>query len=269
MSKRLKQFLPYLLLSLLIHFLAVLYFKMPDKNPFAALQKENPIWIDLKNGKLEIADIAQPKVEETPLDPHFFGAYDSKVKEEQVAEKQGRGKIADDNKQKVEKKKEIQKQITEKLEKQDKGIVAMKESKQKPQPSFEEGEPGEAPADDFYPDFKRGKRTYLNVLRFPDVQYFVRLKRVFKLTFNPLAPLKEAYFANQITRGRIEAVLGVSLDASGNLAELFIFKSSGIEKYDQEALRTIKASSPFSTPPAKLLENDGLLRMSWTFTVYL
>ncbi len=267
MNRRLKQFLPYLILSLLIHFLALLYFRIPEKNPMEALQTESPIWIDLKNGKMEIADIAQPKVEERPTDPRFLGAYDSHVKEEQVAKRQGRGGVAGENKQKQKVQKE--KEVVEKLEKFDKGLVAVKESKQKPQPSFEEGEPGEAPADDFYPDFKRGKRTYLNVLRFPDVQYFVRLKRVFKLTFNPLAPLKEAYFANQISRGRIETVLGASLDAGGNLAELFIFKSSGIERYDQEALRTIKASSPFSTPPAKLLDKEGLLRMSWTFTVYL
>ena len=124
-------------------------------------------------------------------------------------------------------------------------------------------------AEDFYPDFKKGTHTYLNILRFPEVQYFVVLKRIFKTTWNPLSPLRELAFNNQISRGNLEVVLGVSVDGKGNLTEAFVFRSSGIPKYDAEALRTIRASSPFSSPPNKFLAKDGLLRMSWTFTVYL
>jgi TonB family protein len=67
----------------------------------------------------------------------------------------------------------------------------------------------------------------------------------------------------------VDVVLGVSVDRAGALAETFVFKSSGIPTYDEEALRTVRASAPFSSPPEKFLENDGVLRMSWTFTVYL
>ena len=131
------------------------------------------------------------------------------------------------------------------------------------------GSPSSALPDDFYPDYKKGSRTYLNVLRHPDIQYFVLLKRVFKTTFDPIGALRAAFTNNQITRGSVETVLGVTLDAKGNLAELFVFKSSGISEYDQETLRTIRASAPFSTPPQKLLDAEGVIRMSWTFTVYL
>ncbi|MDP2599916.1 MAG: TonB family protein [Deltaproteobacteria bacterium] len=272
-KSKLRQFLPYILLSLLLHVLAVIFFKSPEFDPSKELQAESPIWIDLKNNKYDIADIAKPKVEERPDDPRFLGVYDSKVKEQQVAERQGRkentGEKTEDRRQKTEDRKQKTEKEFEKLEKSDSGIVAMREPKKKPQRSFDEGSPGEAPPDDFYPDFKRGNRTYLNVLRFPEVAYFVRLKRAFKLTFDPYSPLREAYYANQISRGNIETVLGVSVDAQGNLAELFVFRSSGIESYDRETLRTIKASSPFSAPPQKLLDKDGVVRMSWTFTVYL
>ena len=263
-KNKLRQFLPYILLSLLLHILAVIFFKAPEFDPSKNMEAESPIWIDLKNNKYEIADIAKPKVEERSEDPRFLGMYDTKAKEQQVAARQGRREERTENGER-----KTEKQAFEKKEKSDSGIVAMREPREKPRLSFDEGSPGEAPPDDFYPDFKKGERTYLNVLRFPEVAYFVRLKRAFKLTFDPYSPLREAYYANQITRGSIETVLGVSVDAKGNLSELFVFRPSGIESYDREALRTIKASSPFSAPPGKLLDKDGLVRMSWTFTVYL
>jgi len=72
-----------------------------------------------------------------------------------------------------------------------------------------------------------------------------------------------------VTRGSVDVVLGVSVNKGGELAELFVFRSSGIPAYDEEALRTVRASSPFASPPDKFLAKDGLLRMSWTFSVYL
>ena len=67
----------------------------------------------------------------------------------------------------------------------------------------------------------------------------------------------------------VDVVLGVSVDGTGNLRELFVFRSSSISSYDREAMRTVRSSSPFSTPPDKFMDDDGLLRMSWTFTVYM
>ena len=68
--------------------------------------------------------------------------------------------------------------------------------------------------------------------------------------------------------GKIECVIGVSLDASGKIAELFVIRSSGMGGYDEEALQTLRDSSPFSSPPSEFMKS-GQLRMSWTFTVYL
>ncbi|MFA5812820.1 MAG: energy transducer TonB, partial [bacterium] len=142
-------------------------------------------------------------------------------------------------------------------------------SKQKPRPEKETSPGNGGSLDDFYPDFRRGARTYLNVLRYPEVEYFVRLKRAFKMTFNPEPSLREHFSQNLITRGSIDVVLGVSVDKMGNLTELFVFRGSGVPTYDKEALRTVRASSPFAQPPSKFTDDDGMLRMSWTFSVYL
>ncbi|MFH1829955.1 MAG: energy transducer TonB [Pseudomonadota bacterium] len=101
------------------------------------------------------------------------------------------------------------------------------------------------------------------------MEYFVRLKRAFKIAFNPIPALRNHFSYNRVTRGSVDVVLGVSVNRLGDLSELFVFRSSGIDEYDREALRTVRSSAPFSTPPEKFIDDDGLLRMSWTFTVYL
>lgn len=240
-------FQKFLILSLILHLLLLFFLKMPQ--PEAELFPKPPklLWIDLKKKAYEIVDVLPPAEESRPKDSKFVGMYDMTAQEETVAVAQGRSE------------QQKQKGSAEKIPSKDQDGFGMKGAD-----AFSEALP-----EDFYPNFQRGNHTYLNVLRFPDVQYFVRLKRVFKTTWNPESPLRKAAFTSKISRGTIEVVLGVSVDPKGNLAEAFIFRSSGIAPYDEEALRTIRASSPFSVPPAKLLERDGLLRMSWTFTVYL
>lgn len=123
-------------------------------------------------------------------------------------------------------------------------------------------------SEDYYPNYSFGAHTYVNVLRYPDVEYFVRLKRAFKQTWNPF-PAVQQYFSGGVARqNSIAVVLAVSVDPGGNMSELFVLKSSGSGYYDEEALRTVRANAPFSAPPATLLK-ENLLRMSWTFIVYL
>ena len=225
-----------IVISLLIHLLLLLclvVLKIPSftGTPEAA----QTVWIDLKKNKYEIADIEQPAKEEKPDETKFLGMVDSKTPSPTVAERQGREK-------------EIHK-----AEAKNKNENSLFYSG-KPRPQVQEETLDAALPEDYYPDFRRDQHTYLNVMRYPDVQYFVRLKKVFKTTFNPVSPLREAYFQNRITQGKVETVLGVTLDKKGNLAEIFVFRESGIPEYDEETMRNIRASSPFSAPQAKFLE---------------
>lgn len=119
---------------------------------------------------------------------------------------------------------------------------------------------------EFYPDYKVGNRTYLNTLANSNVFYFVELRRKFRLAFNPISTLR-ANIA-KLPKNKIETVWGVSLDATGQLKELVLLKSSGLAAYDSEGKRTVTSSAPFSAPPANLLDKDGRLNMAWTFTVF-
>jgi len=64
-------------------------------------------------------------------------------------------------------------------------------------------------------------------------------------------------------------VMAVTVTAGGQLQELFVVRSSGIPGYDEEAMRTIRQSAPFSAPPEKILGKDHSLRMTWNFITYL
>ncbi len=139
-----------------------------------------------------------------------------------------------------------------------------------PSPALEYGKGG-APdlfSHDYFPDYKVGGKTYLNVMNLQDVGYFVKLKRILKMRWNPIPPVREYVMSGHISAGKIECVVGVALDSTGNIAEMIMIRSSGIGGYDQEVLQTFRDSSPFSSPPTAYLK-DGQLRMSWTFTVYL
>jgi len=63
--------------------------------------------------------------------------------------------------------------------------------------------------------------------------------------------------------------VAVGIGETGELDELFVIKKSGIPEYDQEILRTMRASSPFVTPPKNFTEDDGKLRLLYSFICYL
>lgn len=259
--------LPYILLSVVLHLVLVIVIHqlktaMPEALPTAI---EVVPLIEEKN-QYRIADIEKPALEKRPAPAKNIGMYDSSVPAEMVASGSGGGGGA-----RGEHGKDLAaKPATQPAEKTldqllhvDRNLFATHA------PGDTEGKNGASRLEDFYPDYRQGAHTYLNVMRFPEVEYFVRLKRAFKLTFNPGPALQRSFLNNQIARGSVEVVMAVAVDREGTLAELFVIRSSGIAEYDAEGLRTVRASAPFPHPPEKFLAADGLLRMSWTFTVYL
>jgi len=297
-----------LLVSVLLHFLflwmgAYLSVVLPLADlPPELMKKEDAVEVTLypQHG-YQIADIAPPAVEERPDDAKFLGMYDSKVNQEVVAPTSGPSSKAEGGK------KASHKEVTEKAEKADKVQKAKvaapqpakegyhlaakpDERKEKKAPKEQSGSADsgqeaatdgndlfEGLSDDFFPDYKVGDRTYLNVLKYPKIGYFVRMKKIFRTTFNPGPAIRQSLLS--ISKGQIEVVLGVTIDKSGKLSDLMVIRSSGNPAYDQEAQRTIRDSSPFAAPPAEFIkgvnslgrasDGPGVLRMAWTFTVYL
>lgn len=274
---------PYVLASVVVHLLLLLLIpkmttvpKFEDKPIEVFAVQEVPAPAEGKT-PFRIADIAKPAVEQRPKTASFLGLYDSAVPEERVgvANRPGaagaprlKTKIGGPT-AKAKPAPAPQKRLASKdrIFAFNKALFDDRESAVERETAGSEERVGGM--DDFFPDFKRGANTYLNVLRYPGIEYFVRLKRAFKIAFNPEPSLREYFSSNIVTRGSVDVVLGVSVGRDGRLSELFVFRSSGIGAYDQEALRTVRVSAPFSSPPEKFVADDGLLRMSWTFSVYL
>ena len=253
MKRKERGLILFLVLSLLLHLLFLLGIRWPmvpvrDSNDLEVLL--------LKQGlPKEIADIMEPPVQEKPKEPNFLGIYDSRTEEETVAPgaKQSHAKKA------VE-------PVEPGPELNGPKLSDQKEAKEGEDSSSDESYLQAYP-EDFFPDYKIGAHTYLNVLRFPKIGYFVRLKKIFRTTFDPSSALRQQSF--QVARGQVEVVLGVTIGRSGSLDDLFVISSSGLPLYDAEGVRTVQASAPFAAPPKELLDAGGRLRMSWTFIVYL
>jgi TonB family protein len=244
--------------------------------PPTAEKKDAPkeIEVDLvKKHGYQIADIAPPEKEERPEDSKFLGMYDSKVKQETVGKTTGPSSHAAG---KPMSHKDLTKKLEQHPEKPAKeGVeVASKPPLKRIKPEKSEAMAGsdgedyfEGLSNDYFPDYKIGDKTYLNVFKFPKVGYFVRMKKIFRTTFNPVPAIRQSVL--QIQKGQIEVVLGVTVDKSGKLSDLMVIHSSDNPAYDREAIRTIRDSAPFAAPPSELLNAPGALRMAWTFTVYL
>ena len=258
---------PYILASVLAHLLLIVVVPMlvfvPKVNE-EQIVEIIPLNLDSKSS-YRIADIAKPEHEIRPDKAKLLGMYNSSVKRETVATGLSRGKGNKGKGRDSGGKKKSKRKSKDKLLSFDPKIFKSGYTASSKKRGGDEGRR----AQDFYPDFRRGVNTYLNVLRYPEVEYFVRMKRAFKVTFNPGPTLRTHFLGNHVARGSVDVVLGVSVNKAGELAELFIFRSSDVPAYDREAMRTVRASAPFSAPPEKFLEDDGLLRMSWTFSVYL
>lgn len=290
MNNRNKIFLA-LIISVILHFLflgAGSYWS--SKNPISTSTppSSEPVEVELLNKHpYQIADIAPPAHEEKPKDAKFLGLYDSTVKEEKVATSPlhagGSSKSVSKKKNQPEEKttKNTEKDTKKKSNIADgEGLeiatkkspkVAMKTPEKKSETGGGQEEDlfeGAMP-EEYFPNYKVGDHTYLNVLKFPKVSYFVRMKKIFKTTFNPMQAIRSAMMNNQVSKGQVEVVMAVTVDRSGRLDDLKVIRSSGITEYDREALRTIRDSSPFASPPKEFLDNSSMLRMAWTFTVYL
>ncbi len=126
--------------------------------------------------------------------------------------------------------------------------------------------------EDFFPNYKHGEHTYINIWRYPSISYFVELKQTIMLAWNP-NPTVQEHFDVLYHTGAIKTVLGIAIDDRGNLQEAFVLKSSGVAAYDAEALRAFTASAPFFAPPHELLALDGradnVLHISAQFYMYL
>lgn len=281
----------FIIISLLIHIFVFWGFHETIQSSHKVEKKPEAVWIKLP--PKQIADIAKPKVQERPEQAKAEGLYDQKVKEETVAKKSIPQPQSAPQKGQPEIKKKPPPQKKEASPAKPKNENELKPKKAndlglKPlekkniskdiqnhnQPSSTKAQPhipGMPEAtqstgadrrlfDDTLPTYRYGNRTYINVMANPHVQYFVELKRKFQMAFswrNAVLPHMPDIYGK-----RVQAIVGFTIDKSGNLVQTVTIRSSGYQAFDGETKRTIKVSSPFSSPPINLLDEKGELNVT-------
>ncbi len=252
----------YVFMSIGLHILIFCVFHMFPNLENHDLEKVITVFpVDLNNQRLRIADIDSPDNSKKPVNPQYIGEMNSTVTQETVSTSR-----SESHRTKLHKKKQSHRSnMKRKLSIADLYNIDERLFSNQDNHSAAHSQSAD---NDFFPDIKRGIKTALNVMHYPNADYFVRIKRIFRRTFSPRQSLIYHFSKNERYSNKIVSKLIITVDAKGNLNELFVEKSSGIPGFDSETLRTVRSSAPFAKPPKKFLTDDGLLRMNWSFTVY-
>ncbi len=113
-----------------------------------------------------------------------------------------------------------------------------------------------------------GEGTFLNTREWKYATYFNRIKQAVSSTWNPQRALEQrdpdrSLFGN---RDRY-TLLTVTLDNTGQLKEVVVKKTSGVEFLDKTTIEAFKKAQPFANPPPGIIEPNGEIR--FTFGFYL
>lgn len=273
------------IISIILHILFSWF--MAEKFKQIDLAQQQAAKEAMLNNQFQIIDLVQTPNKIVPKKSRFMGVESNSTNEETVAVKrkpaaptansQASQKTPKSTKSRIE---EIQEKMDSLQEAQKSALPApnKKTSAQHRAPSTaiaksSTGQELFSLPEDYFPDYKHGGHTYVNVMRHPSVGYFVELKRALKIAWNPMSAIHNGGYGILRSKGKISVVVGVAVDDKGNLAELFVLRSSGAPAYDREALRTFQATFPFFPPSAKALaisgKPDKMIRMSWDFQVYM
>jgi TonB family protein len=123
-----------------------------------------------------------------------------------------------------------------------------------------------APANDHLEDVEEGEGTFLNTRDWKYASFFNRVKQFVGMHWDPQGPLQQRDPTGQIYSGRDRhTVLEVTLNETGQLEDVRIEKSSGLDFLDQVAVQSFERASPFPNPPAGLLDDDHKVRFSFGF----
>lgn len=113
---------------------------------------------------------------------------------------------------------------------------------------------------------EEGDRNLLNRRETRYWAFFDRVKRQIEREWSP-----QAEYRRRDPYGNVYGVKDrwttaeVILNTNGSIRKLQIIKSSGLDFYDDEAIRAINAAAPFANPPEGLMDESGLVRFTFGF----
>ncbi len=124
---------------------------------------------------------------------------------------------------------------------------------------------GAAP-NDHLANTDEGEGTYLNTKEWKFASFFNRVKQSVGMHWDPGTSLRQRDPTGDIYGGRDRYTLvNVTLSDAGNVKDIYVEKSCGVDFLDLEAIRSFERAQPFPNPPPGLASADSTVRFSFGF----
>ena len=115
-------------------------------------------------------------------------------------------------------------------------------------------------------DIDEGDRTLLNRNRSRYWTFFDRMKRQLQREWNPQREYnKRDPYRNVYGVKDRYTIVQITLNGDGSVQKLHLAQSSGLDFYDDEAIRALLAAAPFPNPPEGLKDEDGMIHIRYGF----
>lgn len=119
---------------------------------------------------------------------------------------------------------------------------------------------------DYLRDVDEGEKTLLNRKESRYWAFFDRVKVQIAEEWAPVSTYRkrDPYGNVYGVKDRYSQVR-VTLNSDGTVRQLFMARPSGLDFFDDEAVRSIRAAAPFHNPPEGLKDEDGLVHFTFGF----
>lgn len=125
---------------------------------------------------------------------------------------------------------------------------------------------GDGGSDDYLRDVDEGDKTLLNRKRTRYWAFFDRVKRQVAKQWSPVTEYrKRDPYGNVYGVKDRYSTVDVTLNGDGTVRRLYVSRDSGLEFFDDEAIRALKSAGPFHNPPEGLKDEDGLVHFTFGF----
>ncbi|MBU8900073.1 energy transducer TonB [Corallococcus sp. H22C18031201] len=124
---------------------------------------------------------------------------------------------------------------------------------------------GAAPNDNLR-DVDEGDATMLNTREWKYASFFNRVKQSVGMHWNPNQQMQMRDPTGSTYSGKDRyTLLSITLDEKGQVKDIQVDKSSGLDFLDMEAVSSFKRAQPFPNPPSGLLGQDATVRFQFGF----
>ena len=115
-------------------------------------------------------------------------------------------------------------------------------------------------------DVAEGDKTLLNRKRTRYWAFFDRVKRQVSKQWSPVTEYrKRDPYGNVFGVKDRYSTVDFTLNGDGSLRRLYLSRASGLDFFDDEAVRALQSAAPFHNPPEGLKDEDGLVHFTFGF----